>query len=155
MNPSEKTIIGRREFIDFPDLGLSGIEAKIDTGAYTSSIHCHDIRIHSGAVGKLVEFKLLDPDHPAYEQKVLEMPLVKQKIVRSSSGDEEFRAIIRTRVCVGGHTFLTDLSLTDRSGMEYPVLLGRKAIRKRFVVDVARVYVLNNGNSQTSSTTTG
>ncbi|MFU8858997.1 MAG: ATP-dependent zinc protease [Cyclonatronaceae bacterium] len=147
MKPTEKTIIGRREFIDFPGLGLSGIEAKIDTGAYTSSIHCHDISIHSGAEGKLVEFKLLDPDHPAYEHRILKLPLVKQKIVRSSSGDEEHRAIIRTEICVGGHTFMTDLSLTDRSGMEYPVLLGRKAIRKRFIVDVARVYVLNNGNA--------
>ena len=147
MKPTEKTIIGRREFIDFPDLGLSGIEAKIDTGAYTSSIHCHDIRIHSGAEGKLVEFKLLDPDHPAYEQRVLELPLIKQKVIRSSSGDEENRAIIRTEVRVGGHTFMTDISLTDRSGMDYPVLLGRKAIRKRFIVDVAKVHTTSDSNN--------
>ncbi|MCA1801587.1 MAG: RimK/LysX family protein [Rhodothermaceae bacterium] len=144
MKPNEKTILGRREFIDFPDLGLTGIEAKIDTGAYTSSIHCHDITIHSGAESKLVAFKLLDPDHPAYEHRILQLPLVKQKIVRSSSGDEENRAIIRTTVRIGGHSFLTDLSLTDRSGMDYPVLLGRKAIRKRFIVDVAKVHIAGN-----------
>jgi hypothetical protein len=137
---TQKIILGRREFIDFPDLRLSGIEAKIDTGAYTSSIHCHHIQIVAGPNGKTVRFSLLDPDHPSYEKQEKELPLVKQKIVRSSSGDEENRAIVRTRVRVGIHTFLTDLSLTDRSGMEYPVLLGRKAIRKYFVVDVALVH---------------
>jgi hypothetical protein len=138
--PSDKTTIGRREFIDFPDLGLTGIEAKIDTGAYTSSIHCHDIRILASGHQRMVQFRLLDPGHPAYEQRIHELPVVKQKIVRSSSGDEENRAIVRTRIRIGGHVYLTDLSLTDRSGMEYPVLLGRKALRKRFVVDVAKVY---------------
>lgn len=147
MKTSDKTIIGRREFVDFPELNLSRIVAKIDTGAYTSSIHCHDIRIVAGTDGKSVRFSLLDPDHPYYEKQEKVLPLVKQKIVRSSSGDEENRAIVRTTVRIGGHTFLTDLSLTDRSGMEYPVLLGRKAIRKRFVVDVSKVHVTENGEN--------
>jgi len=144
MKTSEKTIIGRREFVDFPGLNLTGIEAKIDTGAYTSSIHCDNIRIETGPDGKMVRFSLPDPGHPSHDKQEKVLPLVKQKIVRSSSGDEENRAIIRTTIRIGGHTFPTDLSLSNRSGMEYPVLLGRKAIRKRFIVDVSQVHVTEN-----------
>ena len=64
-NINEKKIIGRREVVDFPELGLFRIEAKIDTGAYTTALHCHDIKEENG----VLHFKFLDPTHPEYSEQ--------------------------------------------------------------------------------------
>ncbi len=133
----EKLLIGRRDKADFPDLELEEIEVKVDTGAHTSSIHCHDIEPVDIDGKPHVKFKLLDPEHPAYNHKEFCLPIFKSKFVKSSNGVKELRCIIRTRILISKRPFLIELSLTDRSEMKYPVLLGRKAINGRFIVDVS------------------
>lgn len=133
----EKQVIGRREVIDFPELGLYGITAKIDTGAYTTALHCHDIHEKDGAL----YFKLLDPTHPDYNEQVQKFTEYTQKEIKNSSGEVEKRYIIKTIIKIGRKRIKSVISLTHRGNMRYPVLLGRKLLKNRFIVDTA---LLNN-----------
>lgn len=135
----EKRIIGRRDKVDFPDLGLYEIDAKIDTGAYTSSIHCHNIRVMRKGGKEIVAFNLLDPSHPSYNEKELQLQLYSKRKVRNSFGRVEERYIVNTKIKLFGESYDIELSLADRSRMQSPVLLGRKLLNRRFVVDVTKV----------------
>jgi hypothetical protein len=141
MKPSQPTIcIGRRELAELPLLNTGKIEVKIDTGAYTSALHCTDISIQESTQGEYVEFRLFDAEHPSFNQNWHRLPIAKHKIIRSSNGETNHRILIRTMIRLAGLDFVTDFSLTDRSAMRYPVLLGRKALRGRFLVDIGRVH---------------
>jgi hypothetical protein len=133
----EKLTIGRRETVDFPELGLMGITAKIDTGAYTTSLHCHDIREENG----ILYFKLLDPSHPDYNATELTFTDYFQKEIKNSFGEIENRYIIKTSIKIGTKRIKSVISLTDRGTMRYPVLIGRKLLKNKFVVDVSLVNV--------------
>jgi hypothetical protein len=124
--------------VDFPELGLFSIEAKIDTGAYTSAIHCRDVHHFEREGLDFVSFLLLDHTHPQYENQVITMPVLGTKQVKNSFGQTEERLAISTTIKIFNESYPVELSLTDRSAMDYPVLLGRKAIKKRFLVDVSK-----------------
>lgn len=142
MQQGEKKVIGRREEVNFPDLHLYGIEAKIDTGAYTSAIHCHDIREVSQADGsRLIRFQLLDPSHPAYDHQVFEFRDFSLRDIKSSFGDVQARYVIRTRIQLFEEIIEAEFSLSDRRDLKYPVLIGRALLRKNFLVDVNRKNV--------------
>lgn len=136
-----KKIIGRIEHVDFPEWDIYGIEAKIDTGAYTSSLHCHHIEQYSKESKRMVRFNLLDPTHDTYNDKLFELPVYKTKTVKSSNGVAEERIIVRTDIRLMQKILNAELSLTDRSEMRYPVLIGRKLIKNHFLVDVSKKYL--------------
>lgn len=140
----DNRIIGRAELIDFPDWDLYGIDAKIDTGAYTSSLHCHHIERITKDGKEFVRFNLLDPSHEIYNDKLFELPIFKSKTVKSSNGVSEERFIVKTRLDLLGKQLDAELSLTDRSEMRYPVLIGRKLIKGNFIVDVSKKYLSQN-----------
>lgn len=126
-------LIGRREYVDFPLLAISHVEAKIDTGAYTSSIHCKYIeQIHKDGKETL-EFKLMDDTVHRVEEYT-------QKFIKNSFGEKEERFIIKTLIHIGKKKILTTLSLSDRGNMRYPVLIGRRLLKGKFIVDVNLVY---------------
>ena len=133
-----KLLIGRKEKVDFPSLGLYGINAKVDTGAYTSALHCDSIRAVRRGGKRYVRFRLLDPSHPAYDGREIRKPLIGRKKIKNSFGQSEFRYIVKTLVEIFGTRHEIELSLSDRSRMEHPILLGRKFIQDKFVVDVSR-----------------
>jgi hypothetical protein len=139
---TEKKIIGRVEKIDFPDWNISGIDAKIDTGAYTASLHCHDIKMDDEKL--TVSFYVLDPTHPEFENQKVSCPVHDFRSIKSSNGSIEDRIIIKTNINIHGMTYPVELSLTDRSEMRFPVLLGRRFIKNKFIVDVSRKYVGNS-----------
>lgn len=136
-NNKEKVVIGRREIVDFPELGLVGIIAKIDTGAYTTALHCHDIKEENG----VLHFKLLDPSHPEYNIQDQKFTCYSKKGIKNSFGEVEMRYIIKTIVIIGRRKIKAVISLSDRGNMRYPVLIGRKLLKNRFIVDVS---LLNN-----------
>ncbi|NIP30207.1 MAG: peptidase [Candidatus Dadabacteria bacterium] len=136
-NPA-KTIIGRKDKVDFPQLKLFNIDAKVDTGAYTTSIHCSTIELIKENHKKYVLFKLLDPTHPKYSKKKFKLPIYKEKNVKSSFGEYEQRYIVKTIVRLFERNYDIELSLTNREKMTYPVLIGRKLLSKKFIVDVNR-----------------
>lgn len=131
--------IGRIDAVDLPELDLTNIECKIDTGADTSSIHCHRVQIKEKDGVEYLNFKLLDPKHPDYQKKDFKITKFKERKIRSSNGQTEFRFVIKTNVIIFGKEFETEFTLTNRGKMKYPILLGRKLLNKNFVVDVSKV----------------
>ena len=135
---SQKRIIGKREIISILDLDLFDLDVKIDTGADSNSLHCDDIFIDDE---KFVHFTLLDKVHPAYHGKKMKIPLYKLKKVKSSNGSVELRASIKVNISFSGKKYSTVISLTNRSDMKYPMLIGRKFLTNRFLVDVSQEYL--------------
>lgn len=127
----QKFIIGRTDVIDFPELGLINVRAKIDTGAYSSSIHCYKVSV---VKGKLTFYL---PAHRSEKHQKFTTEQFELKAIKNSFGQTEMRYVIKSKVILFGKTFKTEFSLADRAQMRYPVLLGRKLLRSRFLVDVA------------------
>lgn len=137
MSTSTPKIIGRIEQVDLPGWEFYNLDAKIDTGAYTSSLHCHHIEPFSKDGENWIRFYMLDPDHPAYNDQKLEMPIYDQREVKSSNGEIELRYFIQTDIRFYDDLYTIEFSLTDRSAMKYPLLIGRKFLKKGpFLVDV-------------------
>ena len=148
LDSETKITIGRREIIDFPDLGLFLIEAKIDTGALTSVLHCHDIREKNGTL----YFKLLDPTHPEYNEKEQHSSEYYQKEIKNSFGEVENRYIIKTTIRIGQRRIKALISLTDRGTMRYPVLIGRRFLKNKFIVDVSQLNCITPHHSSKKKT---
>lgn len=128
--------------VDFPVLELFGIEAKIDTGAYTSAIHCSDVHVETKPDGrKVICFELLDPSHPAYNHRRFEFEDFSVRDIKNSFGDVQERYIIRTLIRIYEEMHEAEFSLSDRSDMKYPVLIGRALIQFRYVVDVGKKHM--------------
>ena len=135
---SQKKIIGKREIVSILDLELFDLDAKIDTGADSNSLHCDDIYIDDE---NFVHFTLLDKVHPAYHTKKIKMPLYKIKRVKSSNGTVQIRASIKVDIQFFNKKYTTVISLTNRADMKYPMLIGRKFLANRFLVDVSQEYL--------------
>ena len=118
----QSPLIGWREQVRLPDLGLGPFIAKIDTGARTAALHAEDIEIHGGAV------------RFAVHGKVCEASLEGRRRVKNSSGASEMRAVIITTIRIGKAEFDAEVTLTDRADMGVPMLLGRATIRGRYLV---------------------
>ena len=137
-----KTIIGKCEYVSFPKLRIREIEAKVDTGAFTTALHCHDIveKVKNGK--KVLSFKLLDPLHPHYNNKEIIFDTYEKATIKNSFGESEERYVIRTVIKIGRKRINAKVSLTNRGNMRYPVLLGRRILKRRFIVDVAEEFML-------------
>lgn len=132
----KKLIIGRREKIDLPEWELYMISAKVDTGAYTNAIHCEwmEEKVINGK--KILEFKLLSPKHRLYNDKVIQSEKYSLKKVKNSFGGAELRYKVSTKVVMFNTEFETEFTLSDRSKMRNAILMGRKMLKGRFIVDV-------------------
>jgi len=125
-------ILGRSDRVDLPGLGLTNIHAKIDTGAYTSSLHCSSAQV----VDDKLEFILLDEEHPEFTGMKFVFKKFTQREVKNSFGEAEMRFVIKTSIKVHNQTIDAEFSLSDRDKLRFPVLLGRKILRHRFLIDV-------------------
>lgn len=134
-------LIGRREYVDFPELKVFSVEAKIDTGAYTSSIHCSDIVIKKINNADVLCFKLLDVTHPELAKQEYHFEEFYKKKIKNSFGEMEERYIIKTRIKLGRKTIRTTLSLSDRENMRYQVLIGRRMLKRKFIIDVNKIHI--------------
>ncbi|MBE2247667.1 MAG: ATP-dependent zinc protease [Candidatus Competibacteraceae bacterium] len=137
-------LIGRKERIDLPDIGLSHLDAKVDTGAYTSSLHCRLLNQKTENGIDYIEFIPLAHKYKTRHAKPTWIPITRKKMVKSSSGHAEERFIVTLRVAIAGQLITTEFSLSDRSSMKHTILLGRKFLKGRFWVDVARKYTLRD-----------
>ncbi len=124
-------VVGWREIVSLPGLGLSGIPAKIDTGARTSSLHAHVLEDFEKAGKRFVRFAV-DWDG---QRHYCEAVHVDVRGITSSNGDQQTRFVIKTPLKIGSLTFRAEISLADRSQMQFPMLIGRTALRRRMVVD--------------------
>jgi hypothetical protein len=131
-------IIGRIDKADFPELSLSDINVKVDTGAYTSTIHSHHIKEVIIDGEKQIEFKLLDPTHTKYKDEIFKTKRYKKKSVKNSFGKSEQRFVVETTIVIFDEEYPIELSLSERSDMKYPILIGRKLLNHRFIVDTSK-----------------
>ena len=130
-----KLTIGRKDKADFPELKLTNISCKIDTGAYTSTIHSHDIKEIIIDGEKYIEFQLLDPSHPKYRDEKLKTKNFTKKNIKNSFGITEERFVIKTIIKIFENEYPIELSLSERSDMKNPILIGRTLLNNRFIVD--------------------
>lgn len=149
---NEKLIIGRADKVDLPDFGAFDIEAKIDTGAYTSAIHCSKIKEKKKDGKRQISFRILDSHIAVVEHRRYVTTRFKKKKVRSSSGHVEKRYFIEAYVILFGKRILAEFSLSDRETMRFPVLLGRKLLKNRFLVDVSLTDVSYQQKQQRAAT---
>ena len=136
---NNKKIVGRREIISILDLELYDLDAKVDTGADSNALHCDHIEIDEEK--QTVSFTLLDEIHEAYHGKRMTFPLYKTKKVKSSNGQVQLRPAIRVSVKFFGKKYKSVISLTNRADMKFPMLLGRRFLKDKFLVDVAKEYL--------------
>ncbi len=137
---SNLPVIGWREWVGLPDLGIKAIKVKVDTGARSSSLHAFDLhRFKRGGV-TWVRFQI----HPVQRRNdpviTTEAPVFAFRSVRSSSGKATVRPVIITRVSLLGVAWPIELTLANRDEMGFRMLLGREAFRQRFLVDAGRSY---------------
>jgi len=138
--------LGRYDRVDLPGLGLTNIHAKIDTGAYTCSLHCSRTEIIDGKL----EFVLLDEEHPEFTGMKFVFSKFDKREIKNSFGEAEMRFVIKTSIKIYDHLIKAEFSLSNRGNLKFPVLLGRKILRKRFLIDVTEKD-LSFQNKQTNT----
>lgn len=144
MAKSQKKIIGRGEKVDFPALSLNSVPVKIDTGAYSSAIHCSSIEINDQ---DLLEVIFLEESESGYTGKLLVFDAYEIRKIKSSNGITEERYTIDTDLNLGGSEYPIRLTLAERSAMRFPVLIGRRFLkRNRFVVDPQKLNLYSDSS---------
>jgi hypothetical protein len=134
-----KITIGRSDKANFPEFALSDIDVKVDSGAYTSTIHCAHIQENKENGKNVLQFTLLDPEHPMYTNRKFTTEKYNSKMVKSSNGIAEMRFVIQTEIVIFNETIPIYLSLSERKEMKFPILLGRKFLNKKFVIDTLKI----------------
>lgn len=134
------TTLGWREWVSLPDLGIDRLAAKVDTGAKTSALDATAISEIEQDGMSFVRFTVDAGSKGLQQQHECTAQVVDQREVRDSGGHVELRYVIRTEVVVDGLRWAVEMTLAERSSMKYPMLLGRQALRGRFVVDPQRSF---------------
>lgn len=142
MTPNEIITLGWREWVGLPELGLTHIKAKVDTGARTSTLHAFEVRPFTEDGKQRVEFKI----HPKQRDSELVVSCVAdvldERVVTDSGGHKEARLVIVTPLTIGSYTWPIEMTLTSRDSMMFRMLLGRTAIEGLAVVDPSISYAV-------------
>lgn len=133
-------VIGWREWVKLPDLGVKSIKVKVDTGARSSSLHAYDLDEFERDGEKWIRFKLHPVQRKTNEVVQTEAKILEYRSVRSSSGKANLRPVIVTNIELLGQIWPVELTLANRDEMGFRMLLGREAFRQRFLVDAGKSY---------------
>lgn len=133
--------IGWREWVALPDLGVTRIKAKIDTGARSSALHAFDLEHFRRRGHDMVRFAIHNLQRSNKRVIVAEAEMLDERVVRSSNGVNALRPVILTRVELLGESWPIELTLASRDEMGFRMLLGRQAVRGRFLIDPGRSYL--------------
>ncbi|GLP96294.1 ATP-dependent zinc protease family protein [Paraferrimonas sedimenticola] len=139
----QKMIIGNLEMCQLPDLGISDLQVRIDTGAKTSSLHVDNLKRIKKNGRPWVKFDLHPDIHSVDELVACEAPLHDIRRVKSSNGVSQERYVIKSTLNLGGQSWPIEITLTDRSDMSYLMLLGREGMAKRVLVDPSQTFLLS------------
>jgi hypothetical protein len=151
---TQRPPVGWREWVALPDLGVPAIKAKVDTGARSSSLHAFDIEEFQRGSTTYVRFEVHPLQRSGRAAVTAEAPLVEHRVVRNPGGGgrEELRPVVITDIELGGARWPIELTLTRRDAMGFRMLLGRQAVRRRFVVDPARSFVHGHDHKRKRAT---
>lgn len=133
-------VLGKHDILDFPGMGLSNIPVKIDTGAYTSTIHYHSVMRKEG---KLICTIKIGSN---MVEEVFEE--FKTRLVKSSNGQSEERFAVKTTIRLFNKLYKIELTLSKRCEMKFPVLIGRKFLKNKFIVDVSKKNTSYNNTNK-------
>ncbi|PQO42099.1 ATP-dependent zinc protease [Blastopirellula marina] len=139
--PIKLPIIGWREWVQLPDLGIAKIKAKIDTGARSSSLHAYDLKYEDRDGQQWVRFKVHPRQRSSSGPIATQAPVLEFRKVRSSNGHVTKRPVILTVVEVLGESWEIEITLANRDAMGFRMLLGREAVRGRLLVDSGASYL--------------
>lgn len=142
---SSLMLVGWREWISLPELGINAIKAKVDTGARTSTLHAYFVEPFSDVEGEKVRFGIHPVQHNDKITATCVAPVVDIRIVTDSGGHQENRFVIKTPIQIGGYEWNIEMTLTNRDTMLFRVLLGRTAMRNRIIVNPAKSYLVGKG----------
>lgn len=148
-------VIGWREWVSLPELGIENIKAKIDTGARSSAIHAFDIETFHQEGKHLVRFKVHPYQRDSIQTVATASPLFDERQVRNSGGHAELRLVILTPIEILGYQWPIELTLTNRDVMGFRMLLGRQALRQRFLVDPGKSFLLSHKSPKNSCSRPG
>ncbi|MGV8911166.1 MAG: ATP-dependent zinc protease [Rhodoglobus sp.] len=136
------TVAGWREWVALPEIGVSWIKAKLDTGAHSSAIHASDIKEFLGEDGSAwVRFRVMPWQKSDVDAAVVERAVHDRRSVRSSSGHTEDRIVVLLHVELFGQTVTAETTLTDRSDMGFRMLIGREALSQGFLIDSSASFL--------------
>lgn len=133
-------VIGWREWVGLPDLGIRRIKAKVDTGARSSSLHAFDLETFERGRESWVRFRVHPVQRKTTKTVQTEAQILEYRSVRSSSGKASLRPVIVTTVHLLGVSWPVELTLANRDEMGFRMLLGREAFRRRFLIDAGGSY---------------
>jgi hypothetical protein len=135
------SIIGWRELVNFPNLGICSVKAKIDTGARSSALHAFHIQEFRRNGKSMIQFHIHPYQRDTHQTVIAEAELIEYRQVRSSGGHTQLRPVVQTIVELGQKQWSIDLTLTNRDVMGFRMLLGRQAVRHQFLVDPGRSFL--------------
>ncbi|MGL4381707.1 MAG: ATP-dependent zinc protease family protein [Vibrio sp.] len=138
----QKMLVGWREELTLPGLGIARIKAKIDTGARTSCLHAFKVEHFTKGSVPWVRFWIHPIQNNVELINVCEAEVIDQRSVRDSGGHQEQRYVIRTDVSLGDQTWPIEITLTNRENMAFRMLLGRTAMRHRIIVDPTQSFLI-------------
>ena len=141
MPKKELKVIGWREWIAFPKLGIKKVKAKVDSGARTSSLHAFDVSLFKRKGQQYVRFLVHPHQRNSKEELECTSKVLEFRKVKSSNGQSELRPVILTPIQLLGETFEAEVTLTNRDEMGFRMLLGRESIRKRFLIDTGKSFL--------------
>ena len=140
---ASRDLLGWREWVSLPDLGVPWIHAKLDTGARTSALHAERVETlpATGDGPRRLRFVVRAEGETDAPPLRVEADLLETRWIKSSNGQREERPVIQTQVVIGGRSWPIELTLTGRGEMGFQMLLGREGLRTRFAVDPARSWM--------------
>ncbi|MFY0663112.1 MAG: ATP-dependent zinc protease [Natronospirillum sp.] len=137
----ELAMVGWREWVGLPDLGVESLKCKVDTGARTSALHAFSVEPFMRDGAEWVRFGVHPHQHDVETEVWCEAPVIDRREVTDSGGNTTERYFIKTDVVVGAARYAIELSLTSRDTMMFRMLLGREALRGRFYVNSEASYL--------------
>lgn len=137
-----KTVIGWREYISIPKLGIKEIKAKADTGARTSALHVSNLKIVKRGQTKFAEFTVHPKQHSSKPEIINRHKISSFRLVKSSNGITSKRPVIKANIMLGLEKKEIEITLVNRDLMGFRLLLGRTALRPNFLVDSGKSFLL-------------
>jgi hypothetical protein len=144
---NEKIIIGAIESCDLPDIGISDLHVRVDTGAQTSSLHVDNLKRYKENGKSCIKFDIHPDVHNVDTIVECKSKIHGIRKVKSSNGEIQERYVIKTLIRLDSMSWPIEITLTDRSDMSYLMLLGREGMGDRILVDPSENFIISNSDS--------